>query len=161
MSHLLPREVDLWESLKHPPFIYSSDYTHHVLHHLQSDSIDWFHWVLEHLRIEFRHFGHPRIESLSFFFLQLDAYTTNRSLLDTLHEMSDVSVQYVNIPLFHSPGHSITQFRACHFGHFITDTLVHVKVLRHASVVLLDDHTGCLLHCLGTNTRHRIGLKNI
>lgn len=52
------------------------------------------------------------------------------------------------------PSDLVSEWLASDDGNLVTDALVVMEVIGHASVVLLDEDTGSLLDGLGTNTTH-------
>ena len=82
------------------------------------------------------------VSALTLLFLKLDGDTSDWSSLDTSHQVSDVSSDLVS------------EWLASDDGNLVTDALVVMEVIGHASVVLLDEDTGSLLDGLGTNTTH-------
>jgi hypothetical protein len=73
--------------------------------------------------VESRDLGNVLILALSLFFLQLEGNTTDRSPLDTLHQMCGVS------------GNLVSQALGGNDGDLIADTLVDLKIERELGVV--------------------------
>ena len=95
------------------------------------------------------------VTSLSLLLLQLDRYPSHRSLLDTPHQVGHEPVWCAlfrirrpnNVTVL--PGDLVTEPLAGDYGNVLADTLVGVKVVREASVVLFNDDPRSLLHRLG------------
>lgn len=97
------------------------------------------------------------VSSLTFFFLQFNTYTANRSLLNPLHQSCHIPVQCA---LFRKlfPNQFYTQYSVpCNLvtepftgddGNIFAHSLICVKVHSEASVVLLDDDLRRLLNSL-------------
>lgn len=87
-----------------------------------------------------KYLGHIVVTSFTFFLLQLDRDATDRTGLDTLHQMGNET------------GNLISQTFARDDGDFLADAFVGVKVERQTWVVLFDNHPRRLLDGLGTHT---------
>lgn len=95
---------------------------------------------LDGFLLQGRNFWNKVQSSFSFFFLQFQRDTTDRSLGNATHQMRCVSSDLIA----HALGGED--------GNIVDNTLVGVEVHRQAGVVLLDDRTSRFLYCFGSYT---------
>lgn len=95
--------------------------------------------------VESGHLGDVLILPLTLLFLQLEGDTTDRTALDTFHQMGRVTSNLV------------PQSLGGDQRDLIADPLVDLEVEGELWVISLDDYLGTLLHGLGTNATHFCG----
>jgi hypothetical protein len=116
--------------------------------------------------VESRNFGHVLILSLTLLFLKLEGDTTDRTPLDTLHQMCGVTG---NLLIYMSEGDSSPQIPSSSYlvaetlgsndCDLIADSLVGLEIEGQLWVVSFNDDLGGLLNSLGTNATHDCGIE--
>lgn len=97
--------------------------------------------------VEGRNFGDVLIFSLTLLFLELEGNTTNRTTLNTLHQMGSIT------------GNLVAETLRGNDGDLIADSLVGLEIEGQLGVVSLNDDLGGFLDGLGTNATHDCGLS--
>ena len=108
-----------------------------LLHHLLGVSID-----IDGIDIDLRLLRNEVHASLALLLLELERNTSDRTLLDSLHEMSDISSNLVS------------QTLGGNNGDFFGDLLVQLEVQCELLVVLLNNVSGGSLNSLGSDSSH-------
>jgi hypothetical protein len=118
--------------------------------------------------VEGRNFGDVLILSLTLFFLELEGDTTDRTTLNTLHQMCCVTgnlmVELVRskLGLVHDMrSYLIAETLRGNDGDLIADSLVGLEIEGQLWVVSLNDDLGGLLDGLGTNATHDCGCDGL
>jgi hypothetical protein len=115
--------------------------------------------------VEGRNFGDVLILSLTLLFLKLEGDTTDRTPLDTLHQMCGVTGNLLiymsecdSSPQMPSSSYLVAETLGSNDCDLIADSLVGLEIEGQLWVVSLNDDLGGLLDGLGTNATHDCGI---
>jgi hypothetical protein len=118
--------------------------------------------------VEGRNFGDVLILSLTLLFLKLEGDTTDRTTLNTLHQMCCVTGNLIIGTVSFRPEHScnipsylVAETLRGNDCNFIADSLVGLEIEGQLRVVSLNDDLGGLLDGLGTNATHDCGSEEL
>lgn len=114
--------------------------------------------------VEGRNFGDVLILSLTLFFLELEGDTTDRTTLNTLHQMCCVAgnLEFDSVRselgiVLSRRSYLVAEALRGNDGDLIADSLVGLEIEGQLRVVSLNDDLGGLLDGLGTNATHDCG----